>query len=295
MSSTAESKRGTAATSYLFVAPLLLALVAFVAAPIVIGAATAFESYRLADPVRVFAGWKNFAAIFTDPNFVSAIRFSIVFAVGCLVGEMVLGIALALLFERHFRGHRVLFTITLFPIIVAPAFIATLWQLSLNSDSGIFGALVARLGISSNLLGPSTVVPTLIMIDTLHWAPFVMIMVYAGLKSVPAELHEAAKIDGAGYWRTRCNIVAPYIAPILAVTMFLRVVDGLKTFDTIYILTGGGPGVSTMNINIYAYKQAFTNGNFGTSAATSLLFSVALVVLVPFVTRVLTPRKGGSR
>jgi multiple sugar transport system permease protein len=282
---------GKGAARYWLVAPLAAFLLALIVTPIVLGVTTALQSYKLGSESHPFAGLVNFQAVLADPGFYHAVEFTLVFTGGSVVGEMILGTALALLFNRAFRGKSIFFTLAMFPILIAPAFMASLWQLSLNSDAGVVGAIFARLGISQNLLGTATAVPALIAIDVLHWAPFVMVMVYSGLSTFPTELSESATLDGAGYWKTHWYVVMPYIMPVLAVTLFLRLIDGLKTFDTIYILTAGGPGVETTNINIYAYKLAFTNGNFGQSSATILIFLIVLLILVPAVTRFVLPRQ----
>ena len=283
------------AAGYLLAAPLGLFLILAVLIPVASGVVTAFQSFNLNNPGHPFTGFSNFKAVLADPGFYSAISFTLVFTFGSLIFEMALGIALALLFDRAFPGKRVFLTLAMFPIMIAPSFMAILWRLSLNSDAGLFAAMVKKLGLSDNLLGSSTAIPTLIMVDSLHWAPFVMLMVYAGLQTVPQDLYEAANLDGAGYWKTRFLVVAPYVMPTLAITLFLRLIDGLKTFDTIYILTGGGPGTETTNINVYVYKLAFTGGDFGAAAATSLMFLIVLLVLVPLVTRYLVPGQPRSK
>ncbi|TAM71946.1 MAG: sugar ABC transporter permease [Microbacteriaceae bacterium] len=286
-----KPRRARGAAGYWLIAPLVAFLLALVVAAIVIGVTTSVQAYTIGSQTHPFAGLGNFEAVLGDPGFYHAVGFTLVFTGGSLVGEMILGTALALLFNRVFPGKSVFFTLAMFPILIAPAFMASLWQLSLNSNAGLLGAIFARLGLSQNLLGPSTAVPTLIAIDILHWAPFVMIMIYSGLRTVPAELYESSTLDGAGYWKSHFYVVFPYIMPVIAVTLFLRLIDGLKTFDTIYILTGGGPGTETTNINIYAYKLAFTNGNFGQSSATSLIFLIVLLILVPAVTRYILPKQ----
>ena len=283
------------AAKYVLVAPLGIFLTALVAFPTVSGIRTALMRYQLGTDRPAFAALRNFTHVLGDPEFHHALRFTMVFTIAALIGEMIVGIALALLFDHAFPGHRALLTAAMFPIMIAPAFMATLWRLSLNSDAGPLAAIVKSLGVSDNLLAPSTVVPTLIAVDTLHWAPFVMLLVYGGLQTVPTELYESAALDGAGYWRTRLSVVAPTIAPVLAVTVFLRLIDGLKTFDTIYVLTGGGPGTETTNINIYAYKLAFVDGDFGGAAAASTIFLLALALLVPFLTKRLTPTPARTR
>lgn len=279
---------------YLFLAPLAALLAGAVAVPLCIGVLTAFQSYTLTSDQRGLVGFENFTAVLADPQFWSAVSFTLVFTLGALVAEMVLGTALALMFERNFPGRKLLFTCALFPIMIAPSFMATLWRLSLNSDAGPLAAVVRALGISDNLLGSHTVVPTLVAVDALHWSPMVMLLVYAGLQGVPQELYEAATVDGAGYWKTLRLVTAPIMVPTLAIAVFLRLIDGLKTFDTIYVLTGGGPGTQTTNINVYVYQLAFTGGNFGQAAATGLMFLITLLAVTPVITRALVPARAGA-
>lgn len=275
------------AAGYWLSAPLAVLMLLLVGIPTVIGAVTSLQAYSLSDFDRPFTGLDNFFEIFSDPAFYPAVRFTIVFTIFGIIGEVILGAGLALLFNRSFRGKSVFLTLALFPILTAPAFMAALWQLTLNSNSGFLGALFAEWGISQNLLGPDTAVPTIIVINILHWAPFVMVLIYSGLQTVPDELYESAMLDGAGYWKTQFYVSLPHVLPILAVALFIRLIGLFKTFDIIYVLTGGGPGTATTNINIYAYQLAFTNGEFGQSAAVSMIFLIALLVLVPLITRFL--------
>jgi multiple sugar transport system permease protein len=145
-----------------------------------------------------------------------------------------------------------------------------------------------------SLFAPNTVIPLLVLLDLLQWTPFAFLIMYAGLQSFPTDVLEAAQVDGARRLRTLRSIVVPIMKPIIFAAVFLRLIDALRTFDVIYVLTAGGPGTKTTTMSIYIYKTAFESGQFGLAAAASTIVMVVLLPFVPvFVKRIVNP--GGAR
>lgn len=286
------ASRGAAA-KWVLGSPLILFTAIFVAYPVYQGVQTGFFGLSLQDPTVPFTGLSNFTTVLSDPGFLSAARFTVLFALAVTVLETVLGFGLALLMNREFPGKRVFFTMLLVPIMIAPALMGVMFRLLLNGDIGLVPALLHGVGIDVSLFAPDTVVPLLVLLDVLQWTPFTFLIIYAGLQSFPTDVLEAAQIDGAGWWRTLGSVILPIMRPIIFAAVFLRLIDAIRTFDVIYVLTAGGPGTKTTTMSIYIYKTAFESGQFGLAAAASTIVMIALVPFVPLlVKRIVNPGKG---
>ncbi|UPK74401.1 sugar ABC transporter permease [Nocardioidaceae bacterium SCSIO 66511] len=231
-------------------------------------------------PEASFVGLQNFTDVLGSPGFLEAVRFTLFFALATTLIEGVLGVGLALLLNRAFPGKKILFTALLLPIMIAPALMGVTFRLILNGDIGLVPAALENVGLNVSLFDPDSVVPLLVLLDVVQWTPFTFLVVYAGLQSFPRDVLEAAQVDGAGRTRTLVSIVLPLMRPIIVAAVFLRLIDALRTFDVIYVLTGGGPGTSTTTLSIYIYKVAFETGSYGLAAAAS---TIVMVVFLPFV------------
>jgi multiple sugar transport system permease protein len=275
--------------------PLIIFTLIFVAYPVYQGIQTGFYGLSLQNPAALFTGLDNFLTVLTDPGFHAAARFTVVFALTVTAVETILGFGLALLVNREFPGKRIFFTMLLVPIMVAPALLGIMFRLLLNGDIGLAPALLHSVGLDISLFAPNTVIPLLVLLDLLQWTPFAFLIMYAGLQSFPTDLLEAARVDGAGRFRILRSIVAPIMKPIVFAAVFLRLIDALRTFDVIYVLTAGGPGTKTTTMSIYIYKTAFESGQFGLAAAASTIVMIVLLPFVPvFVKRIANPG-GASR
>ncbi|MFU8947601.1 carbohydrate ABC transporter permease [Mycetocola zhadangensis] len=271
--------------SLILSAPLIIFAALFVAYPLVSGTMTAFTSKSLLDPTDTFNGVDNFVSLFTKPAFLNAAGFTLSFAAIVVLCEMVLGFGLALLFDRKFPGKKLFFTLTLLPIMIAPALLGIMFRLLLNEDIGAIPAILQSFGLSVSLFSPSSVVPLLVVLDILQWTPFTFLIIYAGLQSFPKELLEASAVDGATFLRQLWHVVLPVLKPVLFAAFFLRAIDAIRTFDVIYVLTAGGPGTSTTTLSIFIYKVAFEQGDFGKAAAASVVVLICLLPFVPFIVK----------
>lgn len=275
-------------------APLILFALVFVAWPVYQGVQTGFYSFTLQNPEVAFLGLRNFAEVLRDEGFHDAARFTVLFAIGVTLLETILGVALALLANREFPGKRALFTMLLVPIMIAPALLGIMFRLILNGDIGLLPELLGRWGLEVTLFAPDTVIPLLVVLDVLQWTPFIFLVVYAGLQSFPTDVLEAAQMDGAGRVRTFAAIVLPLLAPVIAAAVFLRLIDAIRTFDVIYVLTAGGPGNSTTTLSIFIYKTAFEAGQFGLAAAASTIVLIVLLPAVPVLVRRIIQPEGSK-
>jgi len=275
-------RSGSRGARWILSAPLLIFLLLIVIFPIISGFQTSFQDRTLLNPDPQFNGFDNFAKVLADSTFWSSLRFTALYTLTVTIVELILGLGLALLFDRGFPGKRWLLSVIIVPIMVAPSLMGIMFRLILNDNIGTIPALFKAMGINISLFSGTTVIPLVISLDLVQWTPFAFLLIYSALQSVPQELYEAASIDRAGYWRVVRSIIIPIIFPTLVITGFLRAIDAFRTFDTIYILTGGGPGTQTTTLSIYIYK-ILSGGNFGLATAAAVIVAIITLPLVPLV------------
>jgi multiple sugar transport system permease protein len=288
----AQSKVGARGAKWVLGTPLILFTAIFVIIPVFQGIQTSFYDLTLQNPAATFSGLQNYRDLFSAPGFLNAAKFTVGFALVVTAVETVLGFCLALLMNRTFPGKKVFFTMLLLPVMIAPALLGVMFRLLLNGDIGLIPALMDKVGVHVSLFAPSSVVPLLVVLDILQWSPFTFLIIYAGLQSFPADVLEAAQIDGAGRLRTLGAVVLPIMKPIIFAAVFLRLIDAIRTFDVIYVLTAGGPGTRTTTLSIFIYKTAFESGGFGLAAAASTVIMVVLLPLVPLLVKRITRHQG---
>jgi multiple sugar transport system permease protein len=246
---------------------------------------TAMTDLSFANPDQkgAFIGFDNFRRLVRDdPIFWGSFWLTIRFVVVSVAVEFVLGFALAWLIWRFIDRQRLLTTLLLVPMMLAPVAVGLIWRLLLQGDFGMATYYLRAVGVlspaSAVFSSPSLVMPTIIAIDVWQWTPFVTLIILAGLMSLPRSPFEAATMDGAGPWRQFVDIMLPLLRPIIALVLLLRGIDAFKEFDKVFIMTGGGPGTVSELLSIYAYRVNFKNWNLGYGAAVS--FMVYLVVLI---------------
>jgi multiple sugar transport system permease protein len=286
--------QGAKVARWVLVLPLLIFLSSLLLVPIYLGVKTAFSYDLLSDFDVYFNGFDNFYFLLTDPDFWISLRFTIVFAVVATTLEAIAGFGLALVFDRKIPGKKILFSIILIPIMIAPSLLAVMFRLILNENIGIIPGILNVFGLSVSLFSQSSIIPLLIVLDFLQFTPFAFLLFYAALQNVPDELYESAELDGASYAKTIRKIILPMITPAIVVILLLRFLESIRNFDVIYILTGGGPGISTQTIGIYIYKTAFLEGDFGLASAAAVMLVLLLAPFTPWVIRKLTSSQVNS-
>jgi len=268
-------------SAFVLAAPLLVFLSTLVVWPIYLGIKTSLSRDLLSEFEITPAGLDNFKSIIAAPDFWSALRFTILFAIVVTVVEGLLGFTLALVFDRKFPGKRTLFSMVLIPIMIAPSLMAVMYRLILNENIGVIPGFLQRFGLDISIFDQRYVFFTLVALDAIQYTSFAFLLVYAALQNIPQEIYESAAIDGARYRQVIWRITLPILKPALAIIAMLRLIDSFRTFDTIYILTGGGPGISTQTIGIYIYKTAFITGDFGLASAASVMLVLLLAPVMP--------------
>jgi multiple sugar transport system permease protein len=281
-----ELTRGELARGYAF----LLPLAAFVAVFIIVPVMGTFADSLMQDvtflPKR-FAGAENYQAMLSDPGFWQALRFTCLFTLVSVPLELFLGLLFALLLTRPSPARGLLRACVLIPWAIPAAVSGRVFQLIYNYHYGLANYLVGIFGITDqpvSWLGtPAGAFASLVMADAWKTTPFVAIILLAGLAGIPQELYLQAEIDRAGFLRRFTRVTLPLLSPVIVVALLFRTIDALRIFDLVFVLTGGGPGGSTMSLSLYGYNY-FLGGDFGFGSAVSVaLFLIAFGLSVLYV------------
>ena len=276
--------RGDSAVALKFLVGPVALLLLITVYPLIFALSTSLRSYWLFDPDRsAFVGLDNYIALFRTSLFGASVLRTIEFAVGSLVLELSLGYGLALLLHHDRLGFGVLRVLLVMPVLLTPAVVALIWSYMYDPNIGIIQFLASSLGLSVRpwLSDVNTAMPAVIIVNVWEWTPFAFLVFVAGMKSVSPSILEAAMIDGAGPWAIGFHILLPLLWPVIAIVALLLTIDNLKGFDLIYVMTSGGPGVSTYTLPIMIWNQGFGSYQMGTACAIAvvLLAIINLAVL----------------
>ncbi|MFD5318594.1 carbohydrate ABC transporter permease [Streptomyces sp. NPDC127098] len=271
---------------WMMLAPALLFVGAMIVFPLVYTLNLGFtDAFGAVNADQEYVGFQNFADALGDTRrFWPAVRRTVVFTVGAVLLETVLGLALAMLMRRAFTGMRWVRTILLVPLLTTPVAIGILWLLILDPTNGIANHLLESVGLPpQEFLGSvSQSLPTLMLIDVWQWTPMMTLLLLAGLSTLPEEPEEAAQVDGAGPWQRFRHVVLPMLSTTLATALVLRSVDALKTFDLLYATKGpgGGSDFEAETLNVYAYGLTFDYLEYGLASAVLVLFTLFIIGVV---------------
>ena len=234
-------------------------------------------------------GLAHYGALFRDGLYGAGLLNTTIFAAGAVTGQMVLGFFAALLCSRIIRGRVLYRTIFILPILIPGIVVGAIWKLMLNYDFGLANQAIGLLGLEPrDWLGASeTALLSVIIVDIWHWTPFCFLLFLAGLESLPQDVYEAAKIDGATPWQELVWVTLPMMLPTILVTFAFRFVLAFKVFDEVYLLTGGGPGTATEVVSFTLYQRFFTEdrAGYGAAMSVSVIFLVSLLLVVALSAR----------
>ena len=266
----------------LFMLPLLIAVALFLVWPIAEAVRLSFVRYNPLRPdEQPFVGLDNYIFVLEDPLFWESFWQAIVWTGISTVLQALIGVGLALLLHLPLRGINAFRGLLLFPYIVPTVVIALNWRWLFNSEIGIVNHVLMSLGIVSErvawLSTPDMAMASAILLNVWKYTPFVVIVVLARLQTIPTELYDAAKVDGAGAFRRFRDITLPQLAEVLAVVIVFRTIWTFNKFEEIYLLTRGGPGTSTYNLALYAFDQSIANLRMGVGAAAGVIMLVLLL------------------
>lgn len=266
--------------AWIFPLPAAVFILIMMAFPVLYTFWVSFTDWSVSSGGTVhFIGLKNYVDLLKEPRFYNAVKMTFYFTLLSVGVETVLGVAIALILNREFRGKGVAKTILLLPMVATPVAIGLAWTLFYEPTIGLANYTLKGLGLpaSSWLASKDMVIPALSIVDIWEWTPMIALIVLAGLASMPTEPFEAAKVDGATTLQTFRYITLPLLYPTILVAIVLRSIDAFKTFDIIYTMTAGGPGFASETLNIYAYSLGFGYFRFG--MASSALVALLAVVL----------------
>ena len=263
---------------YIFPLPAILAILVLIVAPVLANFGLSLYDYFVGGSPR-FVGIDNYERAFTDSRVWNGVRNTFYFTFTAVPLQLVLGVAIAVLFNRDFPGKGLARTVILLPMVATPVAIALIWALMFNPSLGVLNYFLESLGLERSLwvAQSNLAIPSLVLVDTWQWSPMIALILLAAMQSVPAELYEAARIDGASGWQSFWRITIPSIRSAIVVALILRAVDALKTFDIIYVITEGGPGIASETLNVLAFKTGFNFFHAG-YAATLLIFLMFTVL-----------------
>jgi multiple sugar transport system permease protein len=270
---------------------LLLPLLIFVAViaiyPLFFSFRISLFDYRLTDPnqTQTFVGLENYIRAFQDPIISISLKNTLIFVAGTVSLELILGLALAMLFAPETRIARFVRSFLLIPMALPPLVVGLVWKSLYNADFGVIPYYLKELGfnVGRGPLGElHLAMPAVILIDIWQWTPLLMIIFLAGLKSLPSDPYEAAYVDGASRWQSFLYITLPLLKPTMLIAFLTRTIQSFKVFDTIYATTSGGPGNATtvLNFHIYTVGMTFFDMGYAAALANILLIVVAIISII---------------
>ena len=268
--------------NYVFTIPTILFVLGMVLFPIIYTFVLSFHSWRMSANIPwKFVGLDNYVELFSDSRFPNAVLRTFIFALIALAFEIVLGMVIAIYLDRVFFGKNFVKTAFLLPMVATPVAIGMVWKLIYEPNIGILNTIIRNMnGPKIDWLGDSgKAIYSLVVVDVWQWTPFLMLIISAGLTSIPLELFEAAMVDGASGIKIVFKVTLPLLRPTIYTAVLLRLIDVLKTFDIIYSMTQGGPGFATETMNILSFRQAFEFLQFGEASATLIIFFVIVMAI----------------
>ena len=273
---------------YWLILPALLTMCAVLVYPLAYSLWISFFDWNITAVGRPFLGLRNYLEALTNSSSQFIFVQNIAFTVICIALEFVIGMALALLLSRQFIGRGLARTLLLLPMLTAPVLAGFNFRWIFNDRFGLANQLLIQLGLQPYAwLADANLARAVIVLVTIwQGIPFMMLLLLAGLESLPTSPFEAAIVDGASAWQRFLHIALPLLRPVIVVAVSLRVIDLFRTFDTIYIISFGGPGHATELLPFYIYRAAFSSGRFGFASALSyIVLALTLLLLIPLFYR----------
>jgi multiple sugar transport system permease protein len=271
--------------AFAFLAPLLVYLLLFYAYPLYRNIELSVHDYTPRAFVQgnpEYVGLTNYADVLTDATFLRALRNTAVFTLASIAVQYTLGLALAVFFHRRFRLAATLRGLFLVPWLLPLIVSASTWSWMLNSENGIVNSVLQAFGVGQInwLTSPGTALLSVTIANIWLGVPFNLVILYAGLQNIPAELYEAGALDGAGPWQQFRRITLPLLRPVSAIVLLLGLIYTLKVVDIVWIMTTGGPADASTTLAVWSYREAFGTGqpDFSPAAAVgNLLIVIALI------------------
>lgn len=282
--------------AYLMNGPMILALLLVSVIPIAYSFWISVQKYNLRQPNNIhFNGLNNYIAVLSNEEFWTSLRITATFTFGALIFEVITGVAFALLLNEKFVGRGILRSVMLLPWAIPGVIAGVMWKWIFNPKFGALNGFLFQLGIIKEYqswvgFDPKMAMAALIFVQVWNALPFNTIVLLAALQGIPGDLYEAATVDRAGVWSRFRHITLPWLAQPIMIIMILATMGGLRVFDLIYVLTGGGPGDSTRVVTFTAYKKAFDALDFGLANAYAYILTFITLIIGLIYIRILYKR-----
>jgi multiple sugar transport system permease protein len=287
MSTTVSGPRAYGRRYWMFAMPAALVVMLVILFPWMFTLFMSVHEWKVTGDTT-FVGLANYAKMLTDERFLYAVVRTLWFTAASVTAPLLLGVWAAVCFASKFRLRGLARTLFVLPMMATPVAISLVWTMMFHPQLGVLNYLLTVVGLPASewVYSASTVIPTLVMVETWQWTPLVMLIVLGGIASLPTDPYEAAILDGASAWQMFRHITLPLVWPFIMVAAVIRLIDALKTFDTIYVITLGGPGTASETINIMLYQTAFAYYDLGYASAMVVVFFVLILLISLLLLRV---------
>lgn len=277
---------------HFFIWPALLIVLIISIFPLVYSLTTSFMSMRLVPPTPArFVGFGNYIELLGNPRFWHVAGTTTLIAFISVGLQYVIGLSVALALNARVPGEGLFRFVFLLPMLVAPVAVALIARQVLNPTMGPLNEFMTFLGFPNLpfLTQTSWALGSIIVVEVWQWTPFVILMLLAGLQTLPEDVYEAAALENASAWQQFRDITFPMLLPVSVAVVFIRLIESYKIIDTVFVMTGGGPGVSTETLTLFAYQEGFKKFNLGYTSALSFLFLIVITVIGMVYLAVLRP------
>jgi sorbitol/mannitol transport system permease protein len=270
--------------------PAMLYTIVVTQIPFVITIWYSLQSWNLLRPgTRHFVGLANYGKVFGDAGFRTAIVNTVVFTASAVLVSLVIGLVLAVLLDQKFRGRAVVRTLLISPFLIMPTAGALLWKTTmLNPVFGIVNFVLKPFGVGTLDWASKFPMLTIITVAVWQWTPFMMIILLSGLQSQSTDILEAARVDGAGNWQVFRRLTVPHLRTYMELSVLLGSIFIVQTFDSIFMITQGGPGQATTTLPYFLYLQAFRRFEIGQAAALAIVTTIGTIIIATIALRVLS-------
>jgi multiple sugar transport system permease protein len=293
---TIRPRRGSALSAWaeqhfkwLMVLPAVVLILVLSAYPLLFSLWVAFVNYDFEIPGHDFVGLQNFVDVLTDPIAPNALLLTVLLSAVNVGVEFLLGLALALALVKTFRGRGIVMSILIVPLFISPVIVGQSWALFLERPFGpadyVLGWILGRPVTISWLTESPWVYLSIIIADVWQWTPFMFVILLAGLAAIPPHLYEAAELDGVSRLQAFFYVTLPQLAPIMVLAVTFRLLDAVRLFDVIFMMTGGGPGTKTYTLSYYLYQIGFQQFHLSVATAGSWIFLILLSVVIFLLVR----------
>ncbi len=278
-------------TKWMFMAPLVGLFAVFFAYPFGYSVWISFTNLTITKPGQTrFVGIDQYLSLASNNTYIDSLRNTFLFVIGAVGLELVIGMVIAMALYRQRWLKNATRAVLLTPMFVTPIAVGLMFRFLLNQQLGLIPRLLTVFGVTIDFFGPRLALVSIVLIDVWQWTPLMILMLLAGLQSLPAEPYEAARVDGADAWFTFRNVTLPLLKPVIVVAVIIRALDAFKVFEYVFAITKGGPGTATETIQYQVYKTGFQFFRLGEAAAMALVLVVIVLLIVVVGYRRMVPR-----